>query len=371
MATRRTAPQSSPQAYPGLGDIPEPATQRALRYLFDQVNALRGSPQDPGWKADFHAGEFRLTALGDAEQSSDAVTLRQLVAATDPKRFQTALSIGGDAPLNITQLIGGQGGALYTGTHADRLATAPALGNWFYETDRNALYGAPAPAGTTWQLIVGSEGGSDAAKPADLTATDIGYLWFSQDRGTLLRWTGATWKWEVGTYAANFASRPTAGTLSAASGVLFAATDLGSQLWRFVGGGPLWQYAGGGEPTRDTLVNITGGLASEDEGYLFDATDYDRVYRWNGSAYADAPGQPARYGITLYDGAPDTNGWALCDGATVDVSQPDGTETSLVLPDLVTGTPFLRLSSSSAASANFGAVGATYPAHELKPYMRL
>lgn len=350
-----------------LFDIENVKLRAVIKTIADQLDLLQGATNAAAWRGDVNAGSKKLSNLGAAEADTDAVTLAQLRAATNLQNISTALQAGGSNPINITNLPG-SGGTLSSGTHAQRLLTPAVAGNWFFETDRTALYGV---IGSSWVLMAGNQGGSDAAKPGDLGLGDEGYLWFSQDRGTLLRWTGASWRWVVGTYTDVFANQPTAGTLSASTGVFFSASDRGYQTWMFDRTGPKWTFVGGGSPTRNTLANITTGLTADDAGYLFMATDFDRVYRWTGAAWEDAPGQPAREFIQLFNTAPTGNGWQLCNGAVgVTISTATGGTTTLTVPNLNGATTFLA-GGAAVGTGTFAAVGAAYAYATFLPYMRL
>lgn len=135
-------------------------------------------------------------------------------------------------------------------------------------------------------------------------------------------------------------------------GSLFAASDRNYVVWG--SDGSSWRYLAGVQSgTLDPDMKPT--LTTADAGYLFASTDFDRVYRWSGSAWADAPGQPTR-GMIVYfeDDLLPGAWWALCDGSTVDRSTTTGGTNSLTLPDLTTDNRFLR----SVAGATAGTGGA-------------
>jgi hypothetical protein len=82
------------------------------------------------------------------------------------------------------------------------------------------------------------------------------------------------------------------------------------------------------------LATIPTGLTLADAGYLFEATDFKRVFRWTGTAWEYAPGQPIKGEIVASDADPLT-GWALCDGSVVTRTKPDATTESFTTPNLV------------------------------------
>lgn len=346
--------------------IKEQALRDIFKVISDQLDLLQGVTAASAWRGDVNAGSKKLSNLAEGTAASDAVTLAQLTAATNIQNITTQLQAGGASPINITGLPG-TGGILVVGTHADRLAMPSVSGNWFFESDRTALYGV---SGTAWLLMSGNEGGSDSVKYTDLGMESIGYLWVSQDLGIMYRWTGAAWRWWLGIWSAAFSTRPTEPTITITSGVRFAASDRGYQEWVYDRGTTTWFYAGGGSPTRDVIANITTGLVTADAGYLFYATDYDRVYRWDGAAWEDAPGQPARFAICWFDTTPDTAGWEMCDGAAVTRSTTSGGTTGYTVPDLTTNTTFLR-SGTSVATGTFGTTGVDYNFWRGMPFVRL
>lgn len=66
-------------------------------------------------------------------------------------------------------------------------------------------------------------------------------------------------------------------------------------------------------------------LTTTDVGAVFAATDYNRRFRWSGSAWEDDPQAPARYQITYFlAGQVPGIGWVRCDGSAVNASTSDG-----------------------------------------------
>lgn len=82
-------------------------------------------------------------------------------------------------------------------------------------------------------------------------------------------------------------------------------------------------------------------------GFLFHSTDFDRVFRWTGVEWTDAPGQPARGGISWFPlDTPPGPGWARCSGQQIVSTQADATVRSFPAPtiDAVNGCfPWIRL----------------------------
>lgn len=73
-----------------------------------------------------------------------------------------------------------------------------------------------------------------------------------------------------------------------------------------------WFYAGG--TMRSTLAGLPAGLGANDVGFLFHATDYERVWRWTGAAWTRAEGQLPTLCRVLVPVAPGGFGWKLLDG---------------------------------------------------------
>lgn len=278
-------------------------------------------------------------------------------------QIRAALSPTGSTPLNIFQQLGGgntSGAAVLYGLHDDRLALNTSKfsnGQLYFETDRTATYLWDAPLGS-WLLVWGwMDDTAVADRPGDLGAIDAGFLFHSSDSdGLIYRWSGATWHQHIGLLRGVFSSRPVAFT-GCDSGLLFTASDRGYHTWVLDFSANAWTLLEGwGGPMRGSLAGIPGTLTAHDVGFLYAATDYDRLYRWSGAAWADAPGQPARGQICAFGPQAPPTGWALCDGSVVTISTPTGGSTAITLPDLVdngsghacyirggtpyTGTPF-------------------------------
>ena len=127
-----------------------------------------------------------------------------------------------------------------------------------------------------------------------------------------------------------------------------------------------WVVIGGvGEPQRGTISpNQKPTLGVGDVGWLFTATDFDRTYRWSGTAWADAPGQPARGQILFFESAlaPGT-GWQLCDGTATTRSTPTGTTTAYTVPNITGSSRFIR----GVAGGTGGTGGTSTHVHTVNP----
>lgn len=264
---------------------------------------------------------------------------------------------------------------LLYGTHAQRTARAPGSlkrGTLWWETDRTALYQVQVSSTNVvaWVLLKTRPMRDTLAnRPSDLVTNDAGFLFVATDEGVTYRWSGSAWVYHAGTYGAAFSARPAAG--SADEGMIFLATDRGYQAWRKTA--TVWKLMPGwGGPMRGTLDpdQKPGSLGTDDAEFLFYSTDFDRTYRWTGSAWADAPGEPPRRMIAFFETAPST-GWRLCDGtASVTITTATGGTTTLTVPDLTTNTRFVR-SNTSTGTGTFGTTGSNYNYYDALPYLRL
>lgn len=190
----------------------------------------------------------------------------------------------------------GQSDAVTCDTHANRAinfkATSRDLGQWYYETDRGALYLNLYNALTqqTWQWLAGTMSGTRTpdTRPTDLTATDVGFLFYATDMTVTYTWTGTAWAYKSGQMN---------GTLS---------PDL--------------------KPT----------LVADDAGFLFYSTDFAHTYKWSGAAWTLATGDVGSRFIGWYLGAPNAGVWHICDGtAGVTSSTGAGITVSVTMPNLI------------------------------------
>jgi len=119
----------------------------------------------------------RIINAGNSQDGGDYATLQDIGAAVSGK--------GGSS-----QFIA----AAFTGTHAARSGTgASPEGALFYETDRHTLYIA---SGAQWVWIAGLFTVADVTDvPADLAASDDGFLVHIDKFNHSLRWLGNFLKW--------------------------------------------------------------------------------------------------------------------------------------------------------------------------------
>lgn len=287
--------------------IQDPAMRDALKVVWDQLNLLQGLTGAPAWQGSVDASTNQLKNLADATHPTDAVTLQQLQEATNLKTIATNLQAGGSNPINVTSLVGA-GNTVYMGTHATRLATAPLANSFFFETDRTVLYGCGASS-SVWTYIAGSFVASLAGRPSDLGVNDTSFLFIQHDAG-------------------------------------------GDVIWSFSGTGT-WYGVG----TTYGALSALPTASIPIQGMFYWATDYNRMYICTGTGWIDAPGQPPRGQICLFDPKDSLTGWHACDGSTVTASTETGGTQSVTLPNFFTTTNFLT-AGAAAGGGTFGAAGA-------------
>lgn len=127
----------------------------------------------------------------------------------------------------------------------------------------------------------------------------------------------------IGTHAVRLVTTPLLKT-----GRFFYETDRASL---YLSNGVIWQWIAG-EDSGVLAAKPADLIAVVDVGFLYRATDYDRTYRWTGSAWSEINAAPR--GVEWLTFAPETNGYALCDGSSTTRSKPDGTTAAITLPDL-------------------------------------
>lgn len=165
------------------------------------------------------------------------------------------------------------------GTHAARpVASTLAVGTVYWETDRTVLYVIELVGGSNvWAYMAGVYDDILANRPSDLGVNDVGFQFaVSTYNSTLVyRWTGSTWAYYLGHYAAAMGSRP---TLAAGDvGFQFIATDTNIEYqWNGTG----WIYLFG---EFCAAIGSRPTPSSTETGVLFQATDWDTRYRWNGT----------------------------------------------------------------------------------------
>lgn len=302
-----------------LFSISDPKMRNAFKTIQDQLAVLQGATNAPAWKGAVDASGNALQNLQDGVDDTDAVTVQQLKAATNLKHIVTQLQAGGSNPINVTNLVGASTPIL-NGTHATRLATPPQANTFFFETDRTALYWCGD--GSAWIFAAGGFLSSIADQPADLGTNDVSFVFTQHDAGgdVIWNWSGSAW-YGVGT-----------------------------------------EYG---------LLSALPAASMRRQGMYYYATDYNRLYLCKtGAAWQDAPGQPPRGQICLFDPKDSLTGWHACDGSTVTASTETGGTQSVTLPNFFSGVNFLAAAASSG-TGTFGAVGTTYTYAQYQAFFRL
>lgn len=195
-------------------------------------------------------------------------------------------------------------------------------GTFFWETDRTLLY---------------------------LSVTELGVV---DTAGTLITWAfgpffNPYWAGHLinigGTvYPIVAVTSPTTMTIGTSAGTFsFIPYTVESGAWQYVAG---QHYA--------TLANIPSlGMGSRDTGVLFEASDYKHMYRWTGTVWDYAPGDPgSAYIVGTQGSAPAGGLWGKCDGTTYTRSTPTGGTASFATRDLTNGD-FLKAGNAGHAAA--------------------
>lgn len=251
-----------------------------------------------------------------------------------------------------------------SGTHATRLTLSGLPdGTLYAETDRTVIYEVRAEA---WVYLLGTMRGTVTGtdqRPADLGTADAGFLFFGTDTFVTFRWDGAAWTVEralgsilSGTHGA----RPA--TTNYPVNAEYLETDRNA-LYRNVAG--TWTLS------RTAILSCTqatlpGSLGSGDAGLLVWVTDYCHMLEWNGTGWQWGPGEAGNGWIEGFYLAPNANGWAQCNGATVNYLKSDGTTGSIALPNLMATPAYPQLGAAyvginpavapTAANNGFGAL---------------
>lgn len=319
--------------------------QQSFRDVWSTLDTVVGA-------RNINLGGRRVVNAGAAVDDGDYLTkadLKNAAAGALPgvSRLIAQASTGGAAANTVI-----------VGTHAERLGIATVRlteGTLFLETDRTAIYRLVS---NVW-LMAGSFSVFDflANRPTDLAAIDTGFLFMAADQGVLYRWTGLVWVYMAGVYRALRSQRPLPGNCD--TGMIFQATDQGGQAWIKENTSNDWVLLQGwGDPMSGTLPPAISPVA-RDAGFRYRSTDFDRVYRWTGSAWEDYPGQPTR-GIMVFATASLGTGWHACDGASVTISTATAGITTVTVPNFIGLFP--RANSSAGGSG-----GASSHTHTIDP----
>lgn len=126
----------------------------------------------------------------------------------------------------------------------------------------------------------------------------------------------------------------------------------GSQVWQCLPGG----YMKGTIASPDQKPT---DLGTNDTRFEFYSTEFNKYFRWTGSAWERRGDQLQAGFIQLAAVGPAIGipGWQLCDGSTVAASRDDGTTNNVTVPDYTTAA-YVKVA-SVASVGPFGATGVT------------
>jgi hypothetical protein len=169
-----------------------------------------------------------------------------------------------------------------------------------------------------------------------------------------------TWHYAEGLWEGTYANRPDPDTdLGAQDDGLLYLDSTYDITWKFDYANTRWRYESG--RIESTLANIPAtspaDLDAEDDGTPFWATDFKHTWIWSGTAWEWEEKDEGSGFIQLRATDPVTGYWHVCDGATVDRSNNDGSVTSITLPDYSTAA-YLKLGTSASLTPD-AASGAT------------
>jgi hypothetical protein len=170
---------------------------RALRYLYDQVDALSGRRGNVPLGNDLNLNGHRAVGAADPKDPADLVTLEYANANFSPPAIQQQLLIGGTAPL-LSPLLGQGSPVFLESDHADRPdAGSYGVGSALWELDRTVTYINELNASNIqiWKYHSGQMIDAIANRPADLGVDDSGFKFFQTDNliQTEYLWTGTSW----------------------------------------------------------------------------------------------------------------------------------------------------------------------------------
>lgn len=141
---------------------------------------------------------------------------------------------------------------LFRETHANRAlydARNYPDGTFYLESDRNALY---VTLSGVWTYLLGCYRDTLGNKPADLGATDAGFLFYATDYAHTWRWTGSAWEYAPGDRASGeFA---------------YFMADPGTG-WRLCDGATVTRTKSDATTASVTLPNETGGVYRKGGSY--------------------------------------------------------------------------------------------------------
>lgn len=150
------------------------------------------------------------------------------------------------------------------------------------------------------------------------------------------------------------ANRTSAAAGSYPEGTVFYETD---RKVYYIAIGSAWVYYAGTMST--TQGNLPSDLGANDAGFLAAVTDYEHTLEWTGSTWNWAPGESGSDFVQMFLSGPSGGGWHVCNGATVNRLNADGSTASVTLPDY-SAAAYLKVGTSAAIGPT-NASGATDP----------
>lgn len=271
--------ESKDRWYPNLSSRIDPITDQAIMYLFDAIYSLQDGTG------------FGVGAKQVINQVASPLQLGQIV-----QHVSQALSAGGSAPLNVTGLPGVLPQPQPTATPV--VTVLPTTGPLVFIGSQVLFNGLPytytvnptAGGPAFWKLQVAT-----AAPIYDTHANRVNYPAANYPLGTTY--------FEIDRTNVTYVIQDVAGT----------------NTWMFYNGVMV-----------DVLANIPT-LGVNDVNFQFQATDFDHIWTWNGTAWNFAPGNSSDYyAITDTGSAPVGGVWGKADGSTYTVSLNDATTYSKV-----------------------------------------
>lgn len=177
---------------------------RALRYTWNQLDALAGRRGNLPLGSNLDLGGHRAIAAADPTADTDLVTKGFADANYGARTIRQELVTLQQGVTPLIPLTTGSG-VVIIGTHSQRVtsyvASGQSVGAVFFETDRDSAYIVISSAGTlVWQWAGGTYQAALASIPVDLGASDAGFRFYATDSLTVYIWTGSLFVTVGGVY---------------------------------------------------------------------------------------------------------------------------------------------------------------------------
>lgn len=184
---------------------------RALRQMWDSVDALSGQRGNAPRGSDLNLNSHRAINAADPTDDTDLVTKQYADAHYGPTVIQQQLSITGDNPLLPVPLLGQGAPIELADTHANRpSAMSYGIGSLYFETDRTVEYINLFNTSLVqvWVYKSGVYRAPLASQPADLGVNDVGFRFVASDTAQHFKWSGSAFTEEQELSDASAASAP-------------------------------------------------------------------------------------------------------------------------------------------------------------------